>query len=78
MVLPFNLAASNAKFCVFDLNNIEKQLSVLNMLFSVLQNSLFVLCRELSNYITYLICDLNLLIHNVFLTSSFKSSRLHP
>lgn len=78
MVLPFNLTTSNAEFYIFDLNNIEKQLSVLNMLFSVLQNSLFVLWRELSNCITYLICDLNLLFHNVFLTSSFKGSRLHP
>lgn len=46
MVLPFNLATSNVEFCIFGLNNKknnEKQLSVLNMQFSVLQNSLFVL-----------------------------------
>lgn len=46
MVLPFNLATSNVEFCIFGLNskkNNEKQLSVLNMQFSVLLNSLFVL-----------------------------------
>lgn len=46
MVLPFNLATSNVEFCIFGLNNKknnEKQLSVLNMQFSVLRNSLFVL-----------------------------------
>lgn len=53
MVLPFNLATSNVEFCIFGLNNNEKQLSVLNMQFSVLLNSLFVLWRELSNYIIY-------------------------
>lgn len=75
MVLPFNLATSNEEFNIFHLNNNEKQLSVLNMLFSVLPNSLFY--KELSNYIICLIFDLTLLTH-VFLTSSFKGARLHP
>lgn len=69
MVLHFNLATSNEEFYIFDLKNNEKQFSVLNMLFSVLLNSLFVLWRELSNDIIYLIYDLNLLIHYVFFIS---------